>query len=99
MTISDLPAINASLNAVSTIFISAGWFWIRRDLWQRPVPCMIIDLIVSTGFLIGYIVFHLHAGENSYGYTGLIALTYFPMLIPLILIPYVILALMTVTSV
>ncbi len=99
MTISDLPAINASLNAVSTIFISAGWFWIRRNLWQRHVPCMIIALIASTGFLVGYIVYHLHAGEKSSGYTGLVAWIYFPILITHILLAFVTLPLVIVTLV
>src|SRR5438093_12997516 len=99
MTISDLPAINASLNAVSTIFISAGWLWIRRNLWQRHVPCMIIALIASTGFLVGYIVYHLHAGEKSSGYTGLIAWVDFQMLITQILLAFVALPLVPVTVV
>src|SRR3989449_4178210 len=99
MTISDLPAINASLNAVSTIFISAGGFWIRRNLWQRHVPGMIIALIASTGFLIGYIVYHLHPGEKSSGYTGLIAWIYLPMLISHILLAFVTLPLVIVTLV
>ena len=38
MAISDLPAINASLNLISTVFICLGWFWIRRNIWQRHVP-------------------------------------------------------------
>src|SRR6266568_3070302 len=95
MTINDLPAINASLNAVSTIFISAGWFWIRRNIWQRHVPCMIIALIASTGFLVGYIVYHLHAGEKSSGYTGLVAWIYFPILITHILLAFVTLPLVS----
>ena len=41
MTISDLPAINASLNFISTLFISAGWYLIRRGYWRRHVACMI----------------------------------------------------------
>src|SRR5207244_10782675 len=99
MTISDLPAINASLNAVSTVFISAGWFWIRRNLWQRHVPCMIVALIASTGFLIGYIVYHVHEGEKSSGYTGLIAWIYFPILTTHILLAIVTLPLVIVTLV
>ena len=35
-SISDLPAINASLNFVSTVFISAGWYLIRHGAWRRP---------------------------------------------------------------
>src|SRR2546430_11419791 len=99
MTIKDLPAINASLNAVSTIFISAGWFWIRRNVWQRHVPCMIVALVASSAFLVGYIVYHLHAGERSSGYSGLIAWIYFPILITHILLAFVTLPLVIVTLV
>ena len=97
MTISDLPAINASLNAVSTVFISAGWFWIRRNIWQRHVPCMIIALIASSCFLVGYIVYHVHVGEKSSGYTGLIAWIYFPLLITHVLLAFVTLPLVIET--
>jgi len=80
MTVADLPAINASLNLLSTIFISAGWFWIRREIWQRHVPCMIAAITCSTAFLIGYVVYHAQVGEKSSGYTGLLAMIYFPVL-------------------
>ena len=30
MTIADLPALNAALNFISTVFISSGWYFIRR---------------------------------------------------------------------
>ena len=86
MTIADLPAINASLNAVSTVFISLGWFFIRRGFWQRHVACMITALLASSLFLIGYIIYHVNVGEKSSGYTGLTAWFYFPMLISHILL-------------
>jgi putative membrane protein len=95
--ISDLPAINASLNFVSTIFISAGWFWIRRNVWQRHVPCMIAAIISSTAFLIGYVVYHVHVGEKSSGYTGLIAAIYFPMLATHVLLAFATLPLVILT--
>jgi len=97
MQISDLPAINASLNFVSTIFISAGWFWIRRNIWQRHVPCMIAAIVSSTGFLIGYIVYHADVGEKSSGYSGLIAAIYFPMLASHVLLAFVTLPLVVLT--
>src|ERR1041384_4168802 len=65
VTISDLPAINASLNFISTIFISTGWYLIRRGHWRRHVACMIPALISSTLFLVGYLVYHAHVGERS----------------------------------
>jgi putative membrane protein len=97
MTISDLPAINASLNFVSTVFISLGWFWIRRDAWQRHVPCMIIAIISSTLFLVGYVTYHVHVGEKSSGYTGWIAMFYFPMLATHVLLAFVTLPLVILT--
>jgi putative membrane protein len=35
LKIPDLPAINATLNLISTIFISCGWYLIRRGHWRR----------------------------------------------------------------
>lgn len=98
-TISDLPAVNASLNLISTVFISAGWFWIRREIWQRHVPCMIAAIISSTLFLIGYITYHARFGEKSSGYHGLLAWIYLPMLASHILLAFVTLPLVILTLV
>ena len=50
-------------NFISTIFISVGWYQIRRGHWRRHVACMMPALISSTLFLIGYLVYHAHVGE------------------------------------
>jgi putative membrane protein len=97
MTISDLPAINASLNFVSTIFISTGWYLIRRGAWRRHVACMITAVISSTFFLVGYIGYHVHVGEKSSGYSGWIAVIYFPMLASHVLLAFVTLPLVILT--
>jgi putative membrane protein len=99
VTLNDLPAINASLNLLSTILISAGWFWIRRNIWQRHVPCMIGAIVSSTAFLVGYIVYHVHAGEKSSGYSGWLAAIYFPILASHVLLAFVTLPLVIVTLV
>jgi uncharacterized membrane protein YozB (DUF420 family) len=97
MKITDLPAINASLNFVSTIFISTGWYLIRRGAWRRHVACMITAVISSTFFLVGYIVYHVHVGEKSSGYSGWIAVIYFPMLASHVLLAFVTLPLVILT--
>ena len=97
MIITDLPAINASLNFVSMIFISTGWYLIRRGAWRRHVACMITAVTSSTLFLVGYIVYHVHVGEKSSGYTGWIAVIYFPMLASHVLLAFVTLPLVIVT--
>jgi putative membrane protein len=97
MTISDLPAINASFNLVSTLFIASGWYLIRRGAWRRHMACMIVAVISSAFFLVGYIVYHVHVGEKSSGYTGWIAAIYFPILASHVLLAFVTLPLVILT--
>ena len=97
LSISDLPAVNASLNFVSTIFIATGWYFIRRGAWRRHVACMITALFSSTLFLVGYVVYHIQVGEKSSGYTGWIAAIYFPILASHILLAVITLPLVILT--
>jgi uncharacterized membrane protein YozB (DUF420 family) len=97
MTVTDLPAINAMFNAVSTVFISLGWWFIRRGQWRQHIACMITAIVSSSFFLTGYLVYHLQVGEKSSGYTGLIAWFYFPMLISHILLAIITLPLVVLT--
>ena len=99
MVISDLPAVNASLNAISTVFIAAGWSLIRRGAWRAHIVCMVIAVISSSFFLAGYLVYHAHVGEKSTHFTagGLVAAIYFPMLITHILLAFVTLPLVILT--
>jgi len=60
---------------------------------------MIAALISSTLFLIGYIVYHVQAGEKSSGYTGWLATIYFPILASHVLLAFVTLPLVRVTLV
>ena len=76
ISVSDLPAINATLNFVNTIFISAGWYFIRRNFWQRHVVCMVTAVVSSALFLVGYITYHIHVGEKSSGFRGWLAAIY-----------------------
>jgi putative membrane protein len=99
MTVSDLPATNACLNFISTVFISAGWILIRRGFWRQHIACMVIALISSTAFLAGYLIYHAHVGEKSSGYTGWTAAIYFPLLATHILLAFVTLPLVILTLV
>lgn len=97
VNVADLPWINATLNGVSTIFISAGWYLIRRGHWRQHIVCMVTALVASTVFLAGYLVYHAQAGEKSSGYHGVIAWIYFPILITHVLLSFVVLPLVMVT--
>jgi uncharacterized membrane protein YozB (DUF420 family) len=99
LKVTDLPAINASLNLISTIFISCGWYLIRRGHWRRHVACMIPALISSTLFLVGYVIYHAHVGERSTQFTatGIVRAFYFAMLISHIILAFTTLPLVILT--
>ena len=99
LKITDLPAINASLNFVSTIFISCGWYLIRRGHWRRHVACMTTAVLSSTLFLVGYVIYHAHVGERSTQFTaqGFVRSLYFTMLISHIILAFAVLPLVILT--
>ncbi len=101
MTVSDLPALNASLNAIATVFISAGWYFIRRGRWRRHVACMIAAVITSTVFLVSYLTYHYARGGQSTLFSGhgIIRPIYFTILISHILLAFSVLPLVIITLV
>jgi putative membrane protein len=60
MQIEDFPAVNATLNAASTIFIAAGWMFIRRERKGPHIVCMTCALVTSTAFLTCYLIYHFN---------------------------------------
>ena len=99
LNISDLPAVNASLNSISTIFIATGWYLIRRGHWRQHIACMIAAVASSTLFLVGYVIYHYHVGEQSTRFTaqGIVRYLYFTMLISHILLAFAVLPLVILT--
>jgi putative membrane protein len=99
VTISDLPAVNASLNFVSTIFIATGWYLIRQGHWRSHIACMITAVVSSSVFLGCYLTYHYYMGEKSTHFSagGVVALVYFAMLISHILLAFVTLPLVVLT--
>ncbi len=60
MTLMDLPAVNGGLNALSTIFLSLGYYFIRRKNMTAHRNCMISAFITSVIFLICYLTYHTY---------------------------------------
>ena len=58
MTVSDLPLLNASLNALSTLFIIAGIIFIKNEMKQAHIVAMLCALLTSTLFLASYLTYH-----------------------------------------
>src|SRR5437870_12433758 len=101
LSIRDLPAVNASLNLVSAVFISMGWYLIRNGAWRRHMASMITEVVSSTFFLVGYIVYHAHVREKSTHLAagGLNARIYYPTLISHVRLPFLTLSLAILTLV
>ncbi|HWQ91131.1 MAG TPA: DUF420 domain-containing protein [Clostridia bacterium] len=58
MTLADLPAVNAGLNALSTVFLTVGYVFIRRGNRIAHRNCMLAALITSALFLVSYLSYH-----------------------------------------
>ena len=68
----DLPIVNALLNGLSAVFLTAGYYFIRRKDQPSHRNCMIAAFITSTLFLAcyltyhGYLAYHLHRGPTVF---------------------------------
>jgi uncharacterized membrane protein YozB (DUF420 family) len=58
MSVHDLPAVNASLNGLSAIFLTAGFIFIRRKNIPAHKRCMISAFVTSCVFLACYLTYH-----------------------------------------
>jgi putative membrane protein len=66
MSISDLPLVNACLNSASTVLLSAGYIFIKRQRQIAHRNCMIGALFTSTLFLACYLTYHAFAGRTVF---------------------------------
>ncbi len=85
MDVKKLPALNASLNALSSIFLIAAFFRIRRKDIRNHRKLMITALTTSSMFMVSYLFYHgLNPDPSKYTgeYTGFyffILLTHIPL--------------------
>ena len=81
MTVADLPAINATLNAIASLFLVIGWVLIKQGRRDQHRLAMLAAFATSTLFLAGYLVYHYHIGSRPYQGQGAIRAVYFVILI------------------
>lgn len=94
MQLSDLPALNATLNASATVFIVAGLIFIKRGQKRAHIICMATALLISAAFLVSYTIYHSANLTNKFGYEGWPKTVYF-----IILFTHIPLAVLTVPMV
>ena len=66
MSVNDLPAVNATLNGLSAIFLGVGFFFIKKKNVPAHRACMISAFITSSIFLACYLTYHYYHGVTRF---------------------------------
>lgn len=98
MTVRDLPALNAGLNALSAVLLLTGWILVRRRRLTAHRRVMLAALASSTLFLISYLTYHAQVGSVRFQGQGALRTVYFAILISHTLLAVVIVPLVLITA-
>lgn len=82
MSVDDLPTLNAILNGLAALLLTAGLIQIKRGHIETHRRFMIAAFTTSVLFLISYVTYHAQAGSRPFPGTGLWRTVYFGVLIP-----------------
>ena len=82
LEISDLPGLNATLNAVAALLLIGGYLSIRSGHKERHRAFMLAALGTSVAFLVSYSIYHLEVGSRPFEGRGWTRTVYFAVLIP-----------------
>jgi uncharacterized membrane protein YozB (DUF420 family) len=97
MSLTDLPAVNASLNGLSSIFLLIGYVMIKKNRQIAHRNCMVSAFVTSILFLGCYLYYHFTM-HQLYGdaHTKFVDPAWFRPIYLTILISHVILAVVIV---
>ena len=97
MTVSDLPALNATLNATCAVLLTIGWTLIRRGRVDLHKKVMIAAFCTSVVFLVSYLVYHAQVGSVRFTRAGFVRPLYFTILVTHVTLAAAVLPLAIVT--
>ncbi len=98
MEVTDLPAVNATLNAASAVLLTTGYILIRRGERTLHKRCMLGALATSTLFLTCYVIYHAQVGSKPFPGQGVARLVYLTILITHVILAATVLPLALVTT-
>ena len=81
MTVHDLPAVNASLNALSGVLLLIGYVLIRKRRIEQHRKFMLAAFAASSLFLVFYVIYHAQVGSVRFTRQGFVRPLYFTVLI------------------
>jgi putative membrane protein len=76
-----LPGVNATLNGLAAVLLSAGYVAIRRRRIPVHRACMLAAFCTSTLFLASYLVYHFHSPVHAFQGHGPVRALYYAMLV------------------
>ena len=80
MQLTDLPALNASLNAIAAVLLVIGYILIRKRKIAQHRLVMLSAFATSALFLTSYLVYHANVGSRPFPGQGPIRTIYFTIL-------------------
>lgn len=98
MTVTDLPAVNATLNGISAVLLMSGFVLIRRGERHLHKRCMLAALTTSALFLACYVVYHLQVGSRPFPGQGAVRSVYLTILVTHVVLAATVLPLALVTT-
>ncbi|HUV21790.1 MAG TPA: DUF420 domain-containing protein [Gammaproteobacteria bacterium] len=75
-----MPPFQAAMNALATVLLSVGYYFIRSGNRTMHRVCMSVTLAISSVFLVSYISYHAMVGYQPFAGEGLIRPVYFTLL-------------------
>jgi uncharacterized membrane protein YozB (DUF420 family) len=97
LSISDLPALNATLNGAAAVLLALGYAFIRARKREAHRWCMLGALVMSALFLTSYVVYHANVGSKPFAGVGAIRYVYFTILITHVVLAAAIVPLVVMT--
>lgn len=80
ISIHDLPAVNATLNATAAVLLVWGYILIRRRSIALHRKVMLAAFATSSVFLVCYLVYHFNVGSVHFPGSGAARTVYFSIL-------------------
>jgi uncharacterized membrane protein YozB (DUF420 family) len=81
LAVHPLANLNAVLNAVATVLLTAGWIFIARGNWRAHRSAMVAAFVVSACFLVSYLTYHYLVGHVGFAGQGAIRVVYLAILL------------------
>jgi putative membrane protein len=97
MSVHDLPAVNASLNALAGILLLIGFSRIRSGKRDQHRQWMLAAFAASSLFLVFYVIYHAQVGSVRFTRVGFVRPLYYTILLTHVTLAAAVLPLAIVT--